>query len=333
MNSSFVGNSFIAKSVEQIIKKYSSAAFLFSGTEGIGKNKLSRILVNNLLNEKKDSRKHDLLSDDYKYSKSYKFFKSKTHPDFFFIENTNNKITIDQTRKLKKFLITTSSYSSCKCIIIDSVNNLTINAINTLLKSVEEPSINTYFFFITHNNSQIINTLKSRLFNFNFKPLTRVEFSEVLSRFNLKGLDEKKILFLGSLFNYSPGLCKKFYDLNFFENYKNILVFLLKNFDKKKPFETFNFIQEKENDYEIELKIFFINRIVKIFTLYNLSNKLAEDFECYEIDFLQNVKYLNVRIILNIYNQFQNELYLANKLNVNKDILIDNFFKSLKFLT
>ena len=94
------------------------------------------------------------------------------HPDLFIIENEVNKtIKIDKVRELKNFLSQTPSISEYKIIIIDPIEALTINATNTLLKSLEETNHNTYIFLISHNLKNVLKTIQSRVFKFYFNPI------------------------------------------------------------------------------------------------------------------------------------------------------------------
>ena len=89
-------------------------------------------------------------------------------------------LTYDKVRELKQFLSQTSSVSEYKIIIIDPIENLTINATNTLLKSLEETNHNTYIFLISHNLENVLKTIQSRVFKFYFNPISKEEFISLL---------------------------------------------------------------------------------------------------------------------------------------------------------
>ena len=58
-----------------------------------------------------------------------------------------NNITIDQVRELNNFFIETSLIDNFpKFIIFDSADDLNVSSSNALLKILEEPKKNTYFF-------------------------------------------------------------------------------------------------------------------------------------------------------------------------------------------
>ena len=68
---------------------------------------------------------------------------------FFLIENNfqERDIKIEQVRNLINFLNKTSYKKNLKIIMIDNAEYLNLNSSNALLKSIEEPQDNTFFFY------------------------------------------------------------------------------------------------------------------------------------------------------------------------------------------
>ena len=58
------------------------------------------------------------------------------------------KIKIEQIRKLLVFLSKSTYYKGVKIVLLDNAEYLNINSSNALLKAIEEPSKDTYFFII-----------------------------------------------------------------------------------------------------------------------------------------------------------------------------------------
>ena len=175
---------------------------LLNGPKGLGKSTFAYHFINYLLS--KDENNSYLINSfkiDFNNS-SFKLIQNKTHPNFFSLDNIlDSDIKIDQVRNLIKFLNKTSYSKNLKIVLIDNIEFLNINSSNALLKSLEEPKSNTYFFII-HNNLAILpETIRSRCLQFNF-------------HFNL---DEKKNIFRNIAKNY---------ELNFTEeNLDNFLYF------------------------------------------------------------------------------------------------------------
>ena len=151
-------------------KKVLPNIILLSGEKGIGKATFSYHFINYLLSEKE---KYSYSTDKFKINSenfSYKLVNNSTHPNFFLLDSVSlgESIKIDQARSLLKFLNQTNSLNNLKVILIDNADLLNINSSNSLLKSIEEPSINTFFFIIDNNSSSLLDTIKSRSLKFKF---------------------------------------------------------------------------------------------------------------------------------------------------------------------
>lgn len=142
---------------------------LFSGYKGIGKSTFAFHLINLILSvnetDKYDLKKNEINS----LSKTFKLINSSTHPNFLYVSLKENKksIDIDQIRELIKFLKKTSLNLLPKIILIDDLEYLNKNSSNSLLKVLEEPPENVFFFLIHDSQKRIPNTINSRCIKFN----------------------------------------------------------------------------------------------------------------------------------------------------------------------
>ena len=130
-------------------KKEMPNSILLSGLKGLGKSTFAYHIINYLLSkdeEKKYSIKDFAINDE---NLSYKHLCTNTHPNFFLIENNllEKDIKIEQVRNLLKFLSKTTYARNLKVIMIDNAENLNLNSSNALLKPIEEPLNNTFFFY------------------------------------------------------------------------------------------------------------------------------------------------------------------------------------------
>nr|BET44382.1 MAG: DNA polymerase III subunit delta' [Candidatus Aschnera chinzeii] len=94
---------------------------------------------------------------------------SHNHPDLHKI-TVDNYIGIDEIRFLKQILTQTSQQGNNKIIWFPDANKLTHEAVNALLKTIEEPTANTYFFLKYSSNKTLQNTLRSRCFYYHLTP-------------------------------------------------------------------------------------------------------------------------------------------------------------------
>ena len=60
------------------------------------------------------------------------------------------------------FLSKSTYFSDLKIIMIDNAENMNLYSSNALLKAIEEPNKNTFFFIVQDNKSKILETIKSR---------------------------------------------------------------------------------------------------------------------------------------------------------------------------
>ena len=121
-----------------------SHAYLFSGPRGTGKTTIARLLA-------KSMGCADL--------------------DLIEIDAASNR-GIDEIRELRegtKFAPTAGKY---KVFIIDEVHQLTKEAFNALLKTLEEPPAHAIFVLATTEAHKVPDTILSRVQHFNFKRLT-----------------------------------------------------------------------------------------------------------------------------------------------------------------
>ena len=143
---------------------------LLSGSKGLGKSTFAYHFINYLLSDKEEN---NYLVENFKINpsnSSYKLIQNKIHPNFFLLENDliEDNIKIDQVRNLLIFLHRSTYTKDLKIVFIDNAEFLNVNSSNALLKSLEEPSSNTFFFIIHNDESAIKETIKSRCIQFKF---------------------------------------------------------------------------------------------------------------------------------------------------------------------
>ena len=140
---------------------------LLSGQKGVGKSTLAYHLINFILSQNEEFS-YDLSNFSINpENKTFKLIQNKSNPNFILIDVVKDKQNIDisQIRNLKKDLEKTSFNNKPKFVLIDNIEFLNVNSINSLLKILEEPPLNTYFLLI-NSEKKILPTLRSRCLNF-----------------------------------------------------------------------------------------------------------------------------------------------------------------------
>jgi DNA polymerase-3 subunit delta' len=150
---------------------------LLSGEKGIGKSTLAYHLINFILSQEEEFP-YDLQNLRINIqNKSFKLTQNKSNPNFILVDvnEERKQIDINQIRNLILKLNKSSFNNRPRFVLIDNIELLNINAVNALLKVLEEPNDNINFILI-NNNRKILPTLKSRCLNFKIQLTTKQSF-------------------------------------------------------------------------------------------------------------------------------------------------------------
>tara|TARA_Y100000590_G_scaffold467685_1_gene647451 strand:+ start:322 stop:1296 length:975 start_codon:yes stop_codon:yes gene_type:complete len=223
---------------------------LFSGSKGLGKSTFVYHFVNYLLSKNEEkSYQIDKFSINSE-SKTYNLLNQNIHPNFYLIENhyKSQEIKIEQIRDLISFINKSTYLEDLKVIMIDNAENLNLNSSNALLKVLEEPSKNTFFFIIHNDSFRILDTIKSRclLLRIFFQNKDKKEiFNNIKNQYNH---DFNEDLVNTNLHYDTPGnLLRNLYilqDLNIdlSENRLETISLLLKKYEDYKNYEILPFL-------------------------------------------------------------------------------------------
>ena len=269
---------FLTKHLDSFRKLLESENFpktsMFTGNKGQGKYTLINHLLFSIKDEKYDNKKYQI----NKNSKFYNSFYSGINTNFISIDSS--LIKIEDIRELKINILSKKFNNEKRFIVFDDIDLISLSCANALLKTIEEPLNNDYFFLINNKTQNIIETIKSRCVEFkidmNFKGSNN-NIQDFLKTFELNLLID---------FDYNlltPGLFIRFnqimyeYNLNLndtiYENFQKIL-----NNHKKNKLRInidlmkfiINFYYEKKNRGIVKFQI--VKKIDNLFN-YNLSQK------------------------------------------------------------
>ena len=143
-------------------------ALLFSGPEGIGLKQFTLSFVMKILCISKDNQSKVACGK----CKSCELFKAKSHPDLKLIlpEEKSKMIKVDQVRELINYVSFKSFSGDLKIVIISPADAMNRSTANALLKTLEEPPIQSMLILLTHQPSVLPVTIRSRCQKINFKP-------------------------------------------------------------------------------------------------------------------------------------------------------------------
>lgn len=174
--SEIVGQQHVTRTLANAIQSNRVAqAYIFSGVRGVGKTTAARILAKALNCAKGITAEPDNTCD------SCREISAGTSLDVLEIDAASNR-GIDQIRELREMVRYAPASSRYKVVILDEAHQLTDEASNALLKTLEEPPDRVVFILATTQPEALADTIKSRAQLFQFRSLTFQEISSAIER-------------------------------------------------------------------------------------------------------------------------------------------------------
>ncbi len=156
-------------------------AYLFFGPENVGKTLSARTLAK-FLNCQNPVREESLLIDCCDVCLSCRKINNLNHPDVHWVaaQGKSKKISIDEVRTVQKEIALKAYEGKFKVFIIQDAQEMTPEAANSLLKTLEEPPKSSLLILISNNTSNILPTIISRCQIIKFYPLGYESIKKVL---------------------------------------------------------------------------------------------------------------------------------------------------------
>lgn len=148
---------------QQLTRRLNEAQFphalLLHGPEGVGKVALANAMSQRLLCEMADGD-----APGCGRCRSCKLLRAQSHEDFveLTLEEGRGSIGIDAVRDLIEFMNLTPRRSQRKVALIHPAERLTLNAANSLLKTLEEPPSAAVFLLVSARPAMLPPTVRSR---------------------------------------------------------------------------------------------------------------------------------------------------------------------------
>lgn len=295
MFNDIIGNDENKKKLEYIVKNNNiSHSYIFSGISGIGKFMFAKEFAKAILcldNEKKPCNN----------CKACKSFENNNNPDIIIIDEQDESIKTEQIKELVKNVLEKPIQGEKKIYIINNSENMTREAQNSLLKTLEEPPEYVIVILITSNENLLLNTIKSRCIKFQFQNLSDEEIKQYFRKAN-QVIDDSIIKIFGGSIEKALKLKD---NLDTYKNIKNIF----KNIENLSGLQILNLKETIFKDKD------------EIFSILDYINTIFFD------KILENIKTANkyqkcIEII--------EESKLRLKRNSNYDMTIDNLLLTLE---
>ena len=269
-----LGNDDVKKYLTNCIEnKNFSHSYIFSGIKGVGKYTFAKDFAKCILED-------SMMQDYYELG-----------PD-------GKSIKVAQIRELQNVINIKPTFSKKSVYIIDDADLMTIEAQNSLLKTLEEPPEYAVIILIVHNERSILSTVKSRCVNIKFNKLSDKD----IKKYFLKN------------------------DLNFED--KNINVFKVLD-------GSLNNIDFIRDDYDELLKLTVFVTNLKKSKVINFFQDASVFYDNHD-KIIRLLEYLNILLFENSYFQLieivektKNKILMNNNFEMCIDYMILNFIEEL----
>ena len=148
-------HNFSERVLQQFKNKTLHHALMLIGNLGIGKATCAYWMISQMILSKHSDNEEEKQAQ-------LQLLEENIHPDVFVLSpNQQTEISVDDVRRLISRISLRSTYGE-KFVLIDDINSVNTNGLNALLKTLEEPPENTFFFIINNQTSKILDTIYSR---------------------------------------------------------------------------------------------------------------------------------------------------------------------------
>lgn len=184
-------------------------AYLFTGPAHLGKRFLAEILVNSLICKNFHEKNSEFVPCGV--CECCRQLANRVHPDVYWLKREVNdksdklkkNISIEQIRELQNKLNLCSFLNSFKIAVVDGAETLSLDAANSLLKTLEEPTKNTVIILLAENIAWLPKTIVSRCQTLKFLPVAAQEIFDHLLALKV---ERKKAKLLSVLAFGRPGI-------------------------------------------------------------------------------------------------------------------------------
>jgi len=279
---------------------------LFWGEESVGKMTTAKVFSEALLcdNNKKWERCNQC--------PNCRMINQGYHPDLLIIEplldedgKKENSIKIEQIREGLNFLVYHPQISILRILIIDKADQMTEDAQDALLKTLEESRENNLIILVTKAPKKLLATIRSRLLPLRFKRANQQSLMDFLKKEYSLSLAEAQAITeraegkIGKIVKLMDNDYKKALE----QKKKDLMKILTQDFGKRSAY-----FQELTKDNE-ELNI----------TLEEWLRMLRSSKESEKLNLTPAKK---IRLTADILKA----VYLLNETNINKQLLMENIF-------
>ncbi|QCI18557.1 DNA polymerase III subunit delta' [Buchnera aphidicola (Aphis nasturtii)] len=299
-------------------------AFLIKTIKGLGVYKLVWKVSKWLLCNQKDGIKY------CKKCHSCELMSSGNHPDWHhYIKNKNEMITVDHIREINEKTFKYPKQGKNKIIFLSNIKKLTESAKNALLKTLEEPPENTWFFLIDYSNITVNSTLHSRCLIYQLFPPREKKSLHWLKNQNL--LNKKLNLISLRINQGSPISAKKFINNGLWEERKNLFLCFFKSIKNQNLLKILPILSINNTLIKIDWICLLLFDAIQLY--FNQKKKLTNFDELELIQFFShNYNYSTLNKSIYTWNKCRYRLLNIPGIN-NELLLLEQLLKWEKILS
>ena len=176
MFNNIIGNNENKRNLKNIIESNNiSHSYIFSGISGIGKFLFAKEFAKAILCSNQTIKPCNTC-------RACESFENGNNPDIIIIDEQEESIKTEQIKELTNNVLEKPIQGNKKIYIINNSENMTKEAQNSLLKTLEEPPEYIVIILVTSNENLLLNTIKSRCLKIPFQKLSNDEIREYFSR-------------------------------------------------------------------------------------------------------------------------------------------------------
>jgi len=171
-----MGQRHVTQTLRNALKSgHAAHAYLFCGPRGTGKTTTARLIAKALNCDRAPT------DNPCNQCEPCRRITEGRSMDVIEIDAASNR-GIDDIKELREQVRYAPSQERCKCYIIDEVHQLSADAFNALLKTLEEPPKHVYFILATTEAHKVPRTIVSRCQRFDFRTATVQDLVENLRK-------------------------------------------------------------------------------------------------------------------------------------------------------
>lgn len=174
-----LGNELIKKSLRNT--ESLNTTLLFLGPEGIGKGLFAKALAKKIMASEDDFTK--------------KRIDKENHPDFysFYPDPLSDNHLIEKIRYMIEEVYKPPFEAKRKVFVIHEAEKMLPSSSNALLKTLEEPTLDSTIILLASKKEKLLPTIISRCMNFSFNPLLEEEVCQYLEKnYQMSSQDSQK---------------------------------------------------------------------------------------------------------------------------------------------